>query len=308
MGYAAVVFEAVLSSWLFKREPEREMLAGLAGAIVPFARRLRVAAARTTSRSAASSAALFAFDLLQRADAGRARAGHRRRRSSCSSDARRQRLGSLFRAAMLFMLAGSALPLRHLPGGVPPGRALVLLPQRRRDPDHPRPGRRRDHALHRHRQGRSRSSHWRSDMSRITIDPVTRIEGHLRIDVEVDGGRRAEGVVVGPDVPRHRAHPAGPRSARGLALHPALLRRVHHRARDRLGARGRERAAARGAAQRAVHPQPDPRRARDARSHRPLLPPVGARLGRRRLGAEGRSGEDVARSPRACRRGRATAG
>ena len=25
-------------------------------------------------------------------------------------------------------------------------------------------------------------------MSRITIDPVTRIEGHLRIDAEVDGG------------------------------------------------------------------------------------------------------------------------
>lgn len=24
---------------------------------------------------------------------------------------------------------------------------------------------------------------------RITIDPVTRIEGHLRIDVEVDGGK-----------------------------------------------------------------------------------------------------------------------
>src|SRR5206468_49006 len=32
MGYAAVVFEAALSSWLFKREPEREMLAGLAAA------------------------------------------------------------------------------------------------------------------------------------------------------------------------------------------------------------------------------------------------------------------------------------
>ena len=26
-------------------------------------------------------------------------------------------------------------------------------------------------------------------MSRIVIDPITRIEGHLRIDVEVDGGR-----------------------------------------------------------------------------------------------------------------------
>ncbi|MCX7155714.1 MAG: nickel-dependent hydrogenase large subunit, partial [Rhodocyclales bacterium] len=24
---------------------------------------------------------------------------------------------------------------------------------------------------------------------RITIDPITRIEGHLRIDVDVDGGR-----------------------------------------------------------------------------------------------------------------------
>ena len=26
-------------------------------------------------------------------------------------------------------------------------------------------------------------------MTRITIDPITRIEGHLRIDVEVDGGQ-----------------------------------------------------------------------------------------------------------------------
>src|SRR4029079_5758583 len=34
----------------------------------------------------------------------------------------------------------------------------------------------------------SRSSPWRSAMSRITIDPVTRIEGHLRIDAEIDGG------------------------------------------------------------------------------------------------------------------------
>jgi hydrogenase large subunit len=26
-------------------------------------------------------------------------------------------------------------------------------------------------------------------MARLSIDPVTRIEGHLRIDVEVDGGK-----------------------------------------------------------------------------------------------------------------------
>ena len=49
-------------------------------------------------------------------------------------------------------------------------------------------------------------------------------------------------VVVGHDVPRHRDHPAGTRSARRLGLRPAHLRRLHHGARDRLGARGRERA------------------------------------------------------------------
>ena len=26
-------------------------------------------------------------------------------------------------------------------------------------------------------------------MARITIDPMTRIEGHLRIDVEIEGGK-----------------------------------------------------------------------------------------------------------------------
>src|SRR5678816_1715756 len=30
MGYAAVVFEALLSSWMFKTRPEREMLSGIA--------------------------------------------------------------------------------------------------------------------------------------------------------------------------------------------------------------------------------------------------------------------------------------
>jgi hydrogenase large subunit len=31
-------------------------------------------------------------------------------------------------------------------------------------------------------------------MARISIDPVTRIEGHLRIDVEVDGGSVQQGL------------------------------------------------------------------------------------------------------------------
>ncbi|MCZ7655730.1 MAG: hypothetical protein M5R42_17940 [Rhodocyclaceae bacterium] len=92
---------------------------------------------------------------------------------------------------------------------------------------------------------------------RITIDPITRIEGHLRIDCEVDGGkvkkawssgqmwRGVELILLGRD-PRRR-----------LGHHPAHLRRVHHGACHRLGARGGERPADGSAAQCPVHPQPD---------------------------------------------------
>ena len=105
MGYAAVVFEATLSSWLFKREPERAMLAGLSQAIVPLGTayvglRLLDIAAR------GQLPALFAFDsysimtilefLLVIAAVG-----------LLLGEAQRQKLGNLFRAAMLFMLAGS---------------------------------------------------------------------------------------------------------------------------------------------------------------------------------------------------------
>ena len=34
---------------------------------------------------------------------------------------------------------------------------------------------------------------------RITVDPITRIEGHLRIDVEVDNGKVIEKILVGRD-------------------------------------------------------------------------------------------------------------
>ena len=105
MGYAAVVFEATLSSWLFKREPERKMLADLSQAIVPLGTayvllRLLDIAGR------GQLAALFAFDfysimtLLEFALVMAAVA-------LLLGDAQRQKLGNLFRAAMLFMLAGS---------------------------------------------------------------------------------------------------------------------------------------------------------------------------------------------------------
>jgi Ni/Fe-hydrogenase subunit HybB-like protein len=105
MGYAAVVFEAVLSSWLFKREPEREMLANLSEAVVPLGTayvllRLIDIAGR------GQLGALFTFDfyslmtLLEFALVMIPVA-------MLLSDARRRRLGTLFRAAMLLMLAGS---------------------------------------------------------------------------------------------------------------------------------------------------------------------------------------------------------
>jgi Ni/Fe-hydrogenase subunit HybB-like protein len=105
MGFAAVVFEAVLSSWLFKRTPERAMLASLGGAMVPFAvayvwLRLYDLVAR------GQLGALFALDLysvmtlLEFALVMVAT-------FILLGDARRARLDHLFRAAMLFMLAGS---------------------------------------------------------------------------------------------------------------------------------------------------------------------------------------------------------
>jgi Ni/Fe-hydrogenase subunit HybB-like protein len=105
MGYAAVVFEAALSAWLFNREPEREMLAGLGRAIIPFiAAYLVLRLADLVVRG--QIGALFAFDLYSVMSLiefalfiGAV--------VLLSSDAKRRRLGTLFRAAMLLMGAGS---------------------------------------------------------------------------------------------------------------------------------------------------------------------------------------------------------
>ena len=105
MGYAAVVFESVLASWLFKRQPDRQMLAGLGTATLPFlvayvwlrlydlAARGQLGALFAFDRYSIMSLTEFALFLV---------AGF-----ILLSDARRRRLGDLFRAAMLLMLAGS---------------------------------------------------------------------------------------------------------------------------------------------------------------------------------------------------------
>jgi Ni,Fe-hydrogenase I large subunit len=40
-------------------------------------------------------------------------------------------------------------------------------------------------------------------MARIVVDPVTRIEGHLRVDVEVSEGRSNKSMVFCSDVSRY---------------------------------------------------------------------------------------------------------
>jgi len=105
MGYAAVVFEAALSSWLFRREPEREMLAGLSKGIIPFA--FAYLALRLVDFAVRGQLpALFAFDfysVMTLVELGLTAAAA----LLLVGEARRRRLGNLFRAAMLFMLAGS---------------------------------------------------------------------------------------------------------------------------------------------------------------------------------------------------------
>ena len=76
----------------------------------------------------------------------------------------------------------------------------------------------------------------------IVVDPVTRIEGHLRIEAEYDGYGDHPGIELRHHGARHRDHSAGPRSARCLGVRAAHLRRLHAGPRHRFGARGRGRA------------------------------------------------------------------
>ena len=105
MGFAAVVFEAALSSLLLRRRPDISMLAGVAGAMVPIVflyPALRLADLAWQGRLGM----LFAFDMfsimalleLALAIAPGVMLLDRRRRYE---------LGHLFRAALLMMLAGS---------------------------------------------------------------------------------------------------------------------------------------------------------------------------------------------------------
>ena len=65
---------------------------------------------------------------------------------------------------------------------------------------------------------------------RLVIDPITRIEGHLRIEAELDANNTiTQGILLRHDGARHRDHPERPRPARSLGICPARLRCLHHR-------------------------------------------------------------------------------
>jgi len=105
MGYAAVVFESALGSWLFRRKTETGMLSGLGGAMVPLIVVyvwLRVGDIAYRGQLA-SLFALDRYSVMTLVELGLFMyAGF-----MLLSDARRRRLGNLFRAAVLLMLAGS---------------------------------------------------------------------------------------------------------------------------------------------------------------------------------------------------------
>jgi len=65
---------------------------------------------------------------------------------------------------------------------------------------------------------------------RLVVDPITRIEGHLRIEVELDTRTRSGCLEQHHAVAGHRDDPPGPRPSRRGPHHAAFLRGVHLRA------------------------------------------------------------------------------
>ena len=126
---------------------------------------------------------------------------------------------------------------------------------------------------------------------RITIDPITRIEGHLRIDVEVDGGvvrdawssgqmwRGIEDILKGRD-PREAWLFTQRICGVCTTVHAiASVRAVENALRLEIPLNAQ------------YHPQPDLAAHAPARPHRALLPSVRPRLGGRRLRPQGRPGQ-----------------
>ena len=134
-------------------------------------------------------------------------------------------------------------------------------------------------------------------MTHVVVDPVTRIEGHLRIEAEVDGGAVKDAWSSSHDVPRHRADPRGrdPRDAWVFAQRICgVCTTVHAIASIR-------------AVENAIGAKPPPNArllrnlimaAQIVQDHvDPFLPSARARLGRHRQRARRRSRQDLDAGP-----------
>jgi hydrogenase small subunit len=116
--------------------------------------------------------------------------------------------------------------------------------------------------------------------TRIVVDPVTRIEGHMRCEVNVNANNIITNAVSTGTMWRGlEVILKGRDPARRLGLHRADLRGLHRDPRADIRARGRGCAGDHHPRQRQLHPQHHAAEPADPRPHRPLLPPARAGLG-----------------------------
>ena len=196
MGYAVVVLEATFSALAFDRPRETPMLASLSTVIMWVA--LFFVAFRLGEAALAGELGYLGTPLgiVFLVELGLHLAGA----LMLWTGAARARPRTQVRAAMLLLLGGMLFRIDTYWIAFTPGAHCLLLPGRAGDADHVRNRGPRDRAVHRRREnlpdpGQRAPARAgcavgdRRHGTRITVDPVTRIEGHLRIDVEVDGGR-----------------------------------------------------------------------------------------------------------------------
>jgi hydrogenase large subunit len=123
--------------------------------------------------------------------------------------------------------------------------------------------------------------------NRVVVDPITRIEGHLRVEVQMQGDRIHQAYSSGTMVRGIEIIMRGrdPRDAWAFTQRICGVCTLVH---GMASIRCRGRAEVRNSAERAADPQHHDRLAVRAGSRDALLPPARPRLGRRGLGAERR--------------------
>ncbi len=127
---------------------------------------------------------------------------------------------------------------------------------------------------------------------KIVVDPITRIEGHLRIEAQIEGNKIAKAWSSSTMFRGIETILKGRDPARCPPFHPALLRGLHHRALHRQHPLRRGCAEDPDPGQRPPDPQSDHGIPEHAGPRHPFLPPACPRLGRHHRRPQGRPGQD----------------